>query len=277
MSEPTGVVTPHTSTSDSEVNELISFMQDEGGDTTNKSDDNGVSGNGSTALSQPDASKEESSTPPAKSIKESEAASADDSDSDYSPREKALLKRIEELTQAKLDSGKSKESDSSEEEYTPQEHNFLADLDLDDVLSNSDNLNKLLVAVYNKAVQDGSKRSAEGIMRTLPNTMSNYVSNHLSMRELVNQFYSDNPDLKDAKKTVTDVANQLANENPELSVEEVFAKTGEKVREVLNLKKIEPKSNEKPTLHTNRGNGGRNRLQIPELNGLAKEIDDLLT
>jgi len=270
----TGIVTPHTSTSDSEVNELISFMQDEGGDTTNKTDENGRSGIGSTAHSQPDASKD-SSTPPVTSIKESEELSSDDN-SDYSPREKALLKRIEELTQSKLDSGKSKEKFESPEEDTTQDHNFLADLDLDEVLSNSDNLNKLLVAVYKQAVKDSSSRSAENIMRTLPETMSNYVNNHLSMRELVTQFYSDNPDLKDVKKTVTDVANQIANENPELSVDDVFSKTGARVREILNMKKIEPKA-EKPTLHNNRGNrGNRTRLNIPELDGLAKEVNELI-
>jgi hypothetical protein len=273
MSEPNGVVTPENternksrveSAGDPEVNDLISFMEEREEDvSTTKTTDSGNVDNGSID-SQPTASVSKSSTP-----------SSDDGD--YSPREKALLKRIEELTQSKLDSsGKSKESDDSSESYEAQDHDFLADLDLDEVLSDSGNLNKLLVAVYNKAVQDASKRSAEGIMRTLPETMSNYVSNHLSMRELVNQFYDDNPDLKDVKKTVTDVANSIANENPELSVEDVFAKTGEKVREVLKMKKIEPKS-DKPTLHTNRGNGGRNRIQVPELDGLAKDIHELIT
>lgn len=266
MSEPTETTNTTTSTSNSEVDDLISFMSDREGGVTGSESTSGAVGIGSTD-SQPNASVEGSSTPPL----------PDDDTSDYSPREKALLKRIEELTQTKLDSGKPKEDSQDSSEYTPQEHDFLADLDIDEVLSDSGNLNKLLVAVYNRAVQDASSRSAENIMRTLPETMSTYVNNTLSMRELVNQFYEDNSDLKDVKKTVTDVANQIANENPELSVEDIFARTGTRVREILNIKRTEPKS-DKPTLHNNRGNGGsRTRLNVPELDGLAKEINELIS
>jgi hypothetical protein len=97
------------------------------------------------------------------------------------------------------------------------------------------------------------------------------------MRELVSNFYEENGDLKGARKTVTDVANRIANDNPELTVEEVFAKTADETRKVLNLKKIEPKVDKKPTLHNSRGNGARSRLQIPELDGLAREVNELIS
>lgn len=206
----------------------------------------------------------------------SDEVAEDDEYADYTPRERALMKRLEEVTAEKLDKQPAASTDEPEE-FVPQEQDFLADLDLDEVLSSSENLNKLLGSVYNKALQDAAKLSAERIMRTLPATMSNYVSQHLSMRELVNNFYEENGDLKGARKTVTDVANKIANENPELSVEEVFAKTAEEARKVLNLKKVEPKVDKKPTLHNSRGNGARSRLQIPELDGLAREVNELIS
>src|SRR5262245_24899231 len=193
----TGIVKPPP-TDDDEVNDLISFL--EGESTTKRQSRTADDGSSSSSSKQPgdSAPQTRSSTPPSQTTNEDT--------SDYSDREKQLLARIEELTQEKLD--RNKPAEQSEPEFQAQTHDFLEGLDIDEVLSSSDNLNKLLLGVYNKALQESSKLSAENIMRSLPSTMSNYVSQHLSMRELVTQFYDDNPELKDAKKTVTAVVNK---------------------------------------------------------------------
>jgi hypothetical protein len=263
-----------------EVDELLDFLASDsdtkGGEVNNKA--NGVSDTDSGESSNAAGDSHSASTsPPYSSTRDSTPPEVEEGE--YSPRERKLLERIEALTQEKLESSKKSTEPTSEDSFSPQEHNFLDGLDIDEVLSSSDNLNKLLLGVYNKALQESSKLSAENIMRSLPSTMSNYVTQHLTMREMVNNFYENNDDLIGAKQTVTDVANKIANENPDLSVEEVFARTAEEARKVLNLKKIEPKSkgNSKPTLHNSRGNGGRARLSVPELDGLAREVNELIS
>lgn len=201
-------------------------------------------------------------------------------DSPYSEREKQLLARIEELSAREGTYQRTSSDDSTA--FTPQNHNFLADIDIDDVLSTSEGLNNLLLSVYNKAIQEASRMSAENIMRGLPGTMSSYFNQQLTMRELVTNFYRDNPELEGMKKTVAMVANEVANENPELTAEQVFEETSKRARKLLGIADIQPKSNtvngrERPTLHSSRGNGGRQRVQIPELDGLAREIHDLIT
>ena len=260
-----------------EVDELLDFLASDneakGGEVNNRTK-TGDSDVGSDSQSSVSSDSHSTSTSPPKDISNDEIDSGE-----YSPREKKLLERIEQLTQEKLEKSKTSNDDTGTNEIAESNFNFLDGLDIDEVLSSSDNLNKLLLGVYNKALQESSKLSAENIMRSLPSTMSNYVTQHLTMREMVNNFYDSNDDLVGAKQTVTDVANKIANENPDLSVEEVFAKTADEARRVLNLKRIEPKnkSNSKPTLHNSRGNGGRARLNIPELDGLAKEVNDLIS
>lgn len=264
-----------------EVDELLNFLDGdskrsvEGGEANNKTvnGDGDVSSDSSSIAADSDSLPSRTS-PPYSSVKES---SEEVDEGEYSPREKKLLERIEALTQEKLERSKTATESTDVSEVTESNFNFLDGLDIDEVLSSSDNLNKLLLGVYNKALQESSKLSAENIMRSLPSTMSNYVTQHLTMREMVNNFYDDNDDLVGAKQTVTDVANKIANDNPELTVEEVFQRTASEARKVLNLKKIEPKTKGKPTLHNSRGNGGRARLSVPELDGLAKEVNDLIS
>jgi hypothetical protein len=197
----------------------------------------------------------------------------------YTERERQLLARIEELSGRQPIAATQQDEQSS---FQPQDHNFLDGLDMDEVLSSSDGLNTLLLAVYNKAIQEASRMSAENIMRGLPSTMSSYFNQQLTMRELVTKFYESNSDLAGMKKTVAMVANEVANENPELTAEQVFEETGKRARKLLGVAEIPPKTTavngrEKPTLHSNRSNGARQRVTVPELDGLAKEIHDLIT
>jgi len=233
-------------------------------DVTTNTPDNGSVDRNSTTLSQPSA----------------RSRSAENDTSDYTERERQLLSRIEELS-GKQTGGVTDTQDEITS-FSPQDHNFLDGLDLDEVLSTSEGLNALLLAVYNKALQESSRLSAENVMRGLPSTMSSYFNQQLTMREIVTNFYSDNPDLAGMKKTVAMVANEVANENPELTAEQVFEETGKRARKLLGISDIPPKSTtvngrDRPTLHSTRSNGARQRVTVPELDGLAKEIHDLIT
>lgn len=190
---------------------------------------------------------------------------------DYSPRERMLLKRLEEMTQSHIES-----SPAVEEPPAPiaiQEHNFLEGMDIDEVISDPVSLNKLLLSVYNRSLQEAGKLAAENIMRSLPQTISRYVNNHVTMTEMVRDFYESNPDLKSVRKTVAAVANDIAASNPELSTMELFNRAADRTREILQLKRSAPASvNKRPAFAKQRG-----RSITPELTGLQREIDELIS
>jgi len=194
-----------------------------------------------------------------------------------SPREKALMARLEKVTGESLDSSVAKKEAPSVE-LTPQERNFLAGIsDLDEVLSSPEAFNKVLLAVYNMALQEASKLSAEQIMKGLPGTIYSYVTEHVNMKELVNQFYVENPDLAMMKKTVAAVANDIAAEHPEFTTEQVFAESAKKTRELLQIKATpqgQKKGENSPAFVKQRSSN--NRVKGEELSGLQKEIADLL-
>jgi hypothetical protein len=218
-----------------------------------------------------DPSPAETVDEPAEETQETEPES--ESSPELTDREKALLERLEKVTGERLDQSPQVTVPEEQSQQAIVEHNFLEGLDIDEVLSSSENFNKLLVSVYAKGMQEASKLSAENIMRNLPSVISQYVSQHVTMSEMVKDFYSSNPDLAGVKRTVAAVANEIANDDPNLTTPQVFEKTATRVRELLKLKKPTlPSAKLKPAFVQQRG-----RQQTPQLQGLAREIEELLS
>ena len=194
---------------------------------------------------------------------------------EYSARERALLDRIEQLTSQAYQGQQTKTADTSA--FSPQEHNFLDGLDIDEVLSSGENLNKLLLAVYNKGLEQSIQMNQQNWSATAPDLVREHVAQHMSMRELVDSFYETNPDLVSVRKTVGAIANEVSQENSELTIEEVFAEAAKRTREALGLPATPPERSDvqKPNLPQRRQPGNR-RNGTPTLTGVAKEIDDLL-
>lgn len=194
---------------------------------------------------------------------------------EYTPRERALLDRIEKLT------GQSYEGQRSEsaniEPFAAQEYNFLDGLDIDEVLSSGENLNKLLLAVYNRGLQESIRMSQESWQTAAPNVVKEHITQHMTMRELVDNFYADNSDLVNVRKTVGAIANEISQENPNLTLDEVFAEAAKRTRETLGLPALEQRQTQpnKPNLPQRRQPGNRRNGSVT-LTGVAKEIDDLL-
>lgn len=204
------------------------------------------------------------------------ATSNEGSSEEYSPRERALLDRIEQLTNQAYQNGRGQPNIPT---FDAQDHNFLDGLDIDEVLSSSENLNKLLLSVYNRGLQESMRMARENWTGEAPNLVREHITQHMTMRELVDGFYSTNPDLQNAKKTVGAIANEVSQENPNLTLDEVFAEAAKRTREVLGLPPQaiqQQQSAVKPNLPSRRQPGNR-RNGTNVLTGVAKEIDDLLT
>jgi len=190
---------------------------------------------------------------------------------DLTPRERMLLDRLERVTGEKLSAPVADPKPALDQPVQDAVYNFLDGLDVDEVLSSAETLNKVLLAVYNRALQEGTKLATENVLRSTPQAISQYVTQHMTMREMVKEFYDTNPELASVKRTVAAVANEISAEKPELSLEDLFREAGERVYKMLGLKKAATKS--AAALVRPRGSSGR--VKAPALQGLAAEVSDL--
>jgi len=201
-------------------------------------------------------------------------------DSPYTEREQSLLLRLEQMTKEKTELEARGEERVSEQAFTPQERNFLEGVaDLDSVLSSPEELNKLLVMVYNTALEEASKLSASQIMRGLPETISVVAKQQYERIEQVKDFYTQNPDLKPVQGTVAAVAQEIAAANPEYTTAKLFEETAKKTREILQIKEgMKEKTKTpatKPAFAQQRRSG--NRVKVEELSGLEAEVSNLFS
>lgn len=194
-------------------------------------------------------------------------------------REKALMDRLEGVTEENLTLRRIEPHTEDSDSTKPQveDIDFVGEADIDEILATKEGLNKLLSVVYKRGMEEASRLSAENILRSLPQTISTYVTQHLTLQETVKQFYDTNPDLVSVKKTVAAVANEIASENPGQELQTVFDEAAKRVRTMLNLRTPQPvsKGREVGLLGTNRNDGSK-RTPVPQLQGLQREIGELL-
>lgn len=185
-------------------------------------------------------------------------------------RESALLARLEEETGQRLSLERDQTTSESTDNEPATAPNFMDGLDIDEVLSNGDNLNKLLLAVYNAGLGEAVRRASDNVLGSVNDLVSRYVREQLTMSEMVKEFYDTNPDLRPVRRTVAAIAREVSKEAPELKPQEVFAKTAVKVREILKLKPPATKQNKSFVQQR-----GRKTVE-PELVGIEKEIMELM-
>jgi hypothetical protein len=212
---------------------------------------------------------------------------ADDFDDStpISPREKWLMERLESVQKENLELGKPK---SVEAPITipSSDKDFLEGIDMDDLLSSPANLNNLLHAVRKDALEEASKLTAERILTNLPSIMSQYVTQHLTMTKMAEEFYDNNPDLLSARSTVAAVANKISADHPEFTAEQVFAQSAAEARKILRIKGVvgngevatptntikQPKPALAPATK-----GSRNGAKAPVLSAIERGVLELIS
>lgn len=217
---------------------------------------------------------EPSSGDPEPSPEPGQPVSDEPEGSEPEDRESALLARLEEETGQRLALERNVPAEDSPEPVVVSEPNFLENLDIDEVLSNSENLNKLLLAVYNAGISEATRRASDNILGSVNDLVSRYVREQINMTEMVKEFYDANPDLRPVRRTVAAIAREISKEEPELKPGDVFAKTALKVREVLKLK-APGVTTTKPGSKSFVQQRGRKTVE-PELTGVEKEIMELM-
>ncbi len=111
--------------------------------------------------------------------------------------------------------------------------------------------------------------------RTLPNVVSSQVKQVAALTKAVDEFYTENPDLKQVRKTVGAVADQIVAGNPNLKMEEVMVQAADKTRELLKMPKPKKDKVVKPSFAKPKG-GGPKRKPVVKKSKLQSEIDDIL-
>lgn len=186
--------------------------------------------------------------------------------------------RIQELVD-KIDGDKSKEG--GEEEAGEEERNEVVDESVAKFFDEDDTIMDVTPAKLNKAFKDVYDAAVSSITQRLPGTIQNILSQTIEIRDTVNDFFSENPELAPHKKYLQHVAREVTSEKPEISLQEMLEEAGNRVRSDLGIKKGEEETRpeRKPIATRSPGSRGAPTLRKPkkeEKDPLLMEIDDLI-
>ena len=110
-------------------------------------------------------------------------------------------------------------------------HDFIKDIDMDDVSSDPKVFNKILHAVVARVQQ----QTTEQVLRSIPEVVMSQVRQQSYFKKMADDFYTDNKDLVNVKQVVRACAQQLQKNNPEWEIEKVFSEAATKTRETLGM------------------------------------------
>ena len=140
---------------------------------------------------------------------------------------------------AELEASQRKPKEEPKKEEPVKELDFLtSDVDIDELYRDPKELNKLLNKVYQQASNDVKKG-------TDPSQFIEVINTYNTMKETVENFYTENEDLKPFKKVVSAVFEDVAANNADKPYQEVMASVAAETRKRLGLP-LEAKLTEKP-------------------------------
>jgi hypothetical protein len=247
-----------------------------------------------TSEDQPPEDKPSDETPPEAPATSAPSDESTQSDQDAAPATDAPKDPVEDLRRENEELRKKMEELSKPKEAAVppppateppiSDQDFLKDVDVDDLVSDRDSLNKLLNNVYKQALKDANtaiKRTSETVLTTVPDRVIQGMELKESLRKLSEQFYDQNKDLKPFSKVVGVVFDELIQQSPKATYNEVLGKLGEETRKRLELKKPEATTEPDPKPSNSkdsppplpRKKGGRVSKPATDSNPLASEID----
>jgi len=111
---------------------------------------------------------------------------------------------------------------------------FLDGEDIDEVVSDPAKLESLLLRVS----EHTKTETIEQVLRSMPNMIVSQVQQQTLIKEAVDDFYDANEDLRIVKRQVGIIANEVAAEDPTLSLDKVFKEAAVRTRKALGLKEF---------------------------------------
>jgi hypothetical protein len=156
---------------------------------------------------------------------------------------------------------------------TPEDQDFLGEVDLDELTRDPKEFNKVLNKIYQKAVVD----TRSSVVETLPEIVKTNIQIMNELKATSERFYEENKDLQPFKKVVAVVFDELASANPTKNYDELIKEVAPEVRKRLDLKKEvkEPttKKVDSPKLPQKGGRVGRS--DKPTLEPLQAELEEM--
>jgi hypothetical protein len=158
----------------------------------------------------------------------------------------------------------------------------LKDVDIDEVTRDTGSFNKLLNTIYKKAVESVRgevRKTKEETIQSIPSIVSTNMELQKTLKEMSDNFYESNKDLKPFKKVVGVVFEEIASQNPKLDYNEVLGKVGVETRKRLELKPIvitpNVKDDDPPPSLPRVKKGGRILQPKTESNPVINQIDEM--
>lgn len=159
---------------------------------------------------------------------------------------------------------------------------FIGDLDVENLTDSKEDFNKLLNLVYSKGVTDSRNIINEGVSGAIPSLVSNQINMATEMKEIRDNFYADNEDLKTFPNVVSTVFEDIAKKSPNETYDNIIKAVAPEVRKRLNLPEYKP-GNDKdkkdnkgnlPRLPRKKGKSGRSQTK-PKPSPIESELDEM--
>lgn len=183
-----------------------------------------------------------------------------------------LRKKVAETTTFKTPKTKAPTTDAP-----PGEHDFVGGSDLEELMRDPKEFNKLLNKVYAKGVMDSRNMASEKVLRSIPDIVKTNIETVTSLKKASDKFYEDNKDLAPFKKVVASVFEEVAAENPDRKFDQLLTQVATEARKRLELSRQAvqvPKDKPKaPVLPKKKGTQARQ--SAPELKGIEAELAEM--
>lgn len=147
------------------------------------------------------------------------------------------------------------------------------DESLDDVLNDRESFVKWAQGFAQRVIQSGTQSYAT----RLPGVIAPQVRQIIDLNRAVDEFYTNNEDLRPVRSTVGAIGRELATKHPEWSLPQLFEESGKRARKLLKMpepgKSTGRKKKVNPSFAKTKGGG---RKPKPKVSKLQQEIDELL-
>ena len=185
------------------------------------------------------------------------------------PTELELLKsQVESLKGIISQLSGPKESASTAPELKPDLDNLLQNVDFDGIMESREQF----VGFIKDLVTSVAQNTQAYVQGFVPQT----ITSHMSMQEVREQFYQDNPELNPVRPYVANIASTVAAEQPEWGLQEVLTEAAKRAKAALNIREVPKTVREDkgpaPTLPGSKGG----RKPTPQKTALQNELDEFM-
>lgn len=273
-------------------------VQDEAAEH-NKSDINDMLESMGMTDEQEETEESETEEPKGEEQEEEEAAVEEPEGSDEAEEEdiskdeiiQQLRDRVEELSGEEKPKEEPKEEEAQkDEEQEEQEEQvvefdaqeFVSEDEFDEIIQDRSKLNEVL----NRVALESANAAREAILRQIPDIVDKTTTRQMTMRQSIQKFYSENPDLQDYGSYVGHIATKIRAEKPDAPMITVLNEAGEKARNDLGLqeqakekeeeRRKDEKEKEDQPAFAKRGTGPRQGGKSDDRSDFAKQADEML-